>query len=400
MKTLWIINEYAGSPYHGMEFRHYYLAKELLKYNYNVYIITASFSHLYKTLPKVKNRFTIENIDGIKYVWIKVPKYSSSRSKKRVLKWFVYTFSLFLLQFKKLPKPHYILLSPMQTMPILPSLYFKRKFKAKLIFEVKDIWPLSIIELGNYSEKNLFIRILKFCEKLSLKKSDLIISVLPNYGEYLRDEGINREYVYLPNGINVEDFNQPEPLDFDIKSLIGENTCIAYTGTIGLANALEHFVQAAKILSDKKILFLIVGNGDFKQEIEKLAKGYSNIKFLPPVKKKQIPTLLSFVDACYIGLRKCNLFKYGISPNKLFDYMMAGKPIVFAINTKNSIVEQANCGVVVEPENYIDIANGIMKVCNLSESEKEELKNRSVNFILNYHTYEKIANNFVKILEE
>ena len=92
MKTIWIINEYAGSPYHGMEYRHYYLAKEFLKMGFSVYIITASYSHLFTNLPDVKKSFNIEKIDGINYVWVKVPKYKNSWDKKRVIKWLFLLF--------------------------------------------------------------------------------------------------------------------------------------------------------------------------------------------------------------------------------------------------------------------------------------------------------------------
>jgi len=132
-----------------MEFRHYYLSKELIKQGYNVTIILASYSHLFKNKPEIKKQYTLENIDGINYLWIKVPNYKFSTDKKRVLKCFIYAFQLFRLPLNLIQSPSYIIVSPIQAMPIYPASRLAKKFNAKLIFEVRDIWPLSIINYIN-----------------------------------------------------------------------------------------------------------------------------------------------------------------------------------------------------------------------------------------------------------
>ncbi|SMO55333.1 Glycosyltransferase involved in cell wall bisynthesis [Balnearium lithotrophicum] len=400
-KNIWIINEYAGSPYHGMEFRHYYLGKELTKLNYNVTIITASFSHLFRNPPKVDNKFRSENIDGINYLWIKVPKYSNSTDKRRVLKWINFTYSLIKLPLNELSRPDYIILSPMETLPVIPTIKLVKNFSSKFIFEVKDIWPLSIVELGNYSPKHPFIRLLKYCETLAIKKADLVVSVLPNYGEYLKENGFNRNFIYLPNGIDLEEMSRIEPLSEDIRNKIPQNKFIvAYTGTIGIANALEYLIKAGKILRNyKDILILIVGKGGEKGKLEKLAQGYSNIKFLPAIPKNQIQSLLSLVDVCYIGLRKKNLFKYGVSPNKIFDYMYAAKPIIHAINTKNDIVTMANCGLSVEAENPEAIADAILKLYKMNPEERKRLGENGRKYVIENHSYTKLARKYANLLE-
>ncbi|ACN98753.1 glycosyl transferase, group 1 [Sulfurihydrogenibium azorense Az-Fu1] len=401
-KNIWIINEYAGSPYHGMEFRHYYLGKELLKLGYNVTIITASYSHLFKNPPKVKDRFELEKIDGINYLWIKVPHYSKSWDKKRVIKWLLFTYSLFKLPLNKLPKPDYIIISPMETLPVLPSYKLAKKYDSKLIFEVKDIWPLSIIELGNYSPKHPFIKLLKYFEDMAIKKSDLIVSVLPNYGEYLKDNGYkDKNFIYIPNGVDLEDMERTEPLNEDIKKQIPMNKFkVAYTGTVGIANALEYLVEAGKILKDyKDILILIVGEGGEKEKLQKMAEGYDNIKFLPAIPKRQVQSLLSLVDACYIGLKNKHLFKYGVSPNKIFDYMYAGKPIIHSINTKIDIVTMANCGISTKAENPNAIAEAILKLYNMSQGERKKLGENGKKYVIENHSYEKLAKRLDEVLK-
>ncbi|WP_297888152.1 glycosyltransferase family 4 protein [Sulfurihydrogenibium sp.] len=402
-KNIWIINEYAGSPYHGMGVRHYYLGKELLKFGYNVTIITASYSHLFKNPPKVKDRFELEKIDGIDYLWIKVPQYKKSWDKKRLVKWFLFTYFLFKLPLSKLSKPDYIIISTNETLPVLPAYKLAKKHNSKLIFEVRDIWPLSIIELGNYSPKHPFIKLLKYFEDMAIKKSDLIVSVLPNYGEYLKDNGYkDKNFIYIPNGVDLEDMERTEPLNEDIKKQIPmDKFKVAYTGTVGIANALEYLVEAGKILKDyKDILILIVGEGGEKEKLQKMAEGYDNIKFLPAIPKRQVQSLLSLVDACYIGWRNKNIYKYGVSANKIFDYMYAGKPIIHAINTKNDIVTMANCGMSVEAENPKAIAEAILKLYNMSQGERKKLGENGKKYVIENHSYEKLAKKLIKALEE
>ncbi|MEW6773425.1 MAG: glycosyltransferase family 4 protein [Bacteroidota bacterium] len=400
-KNIWIINEYAGSPYNGMEFRHYYLSKELIKLGYNVTIISASYSHLFKNLPVANEKFNFENIDGINYVWIKVPQYSSSHSKKRVLKWFIYALSLFFLPIKKLTKPDFIIVSPMQTMPILPALKWAKKLKSKVIFEVKDIWPLSIQELGSYSSSHPFIKLLKYFEKMSIEKSDAIVSVLPNYGEYLKEEGYNKPFYYIPNGVLLEEMQNAEPLDEKIEQQIPKDKFIVgYAGTIGIANALEYFIQAAELLKNNKdIVFVIVGEGSEKLKLIQQSSQLSNVIFLPAIPKKQIQSLLQKFDACYIGLQSKELFKYGVSPNKLFDYMYAAKPIIFSINSPNSPVEQSNSGIVTSPNNQQEIANAILKIYSLSKEERTQMGNNGKNFVCENHTFDKLTQKYHSLLQ-
>ena len=403
MKTIWIINEYAGSPYHGMEYRHYYLAKELVKRGYNLYVITASYSHLFANLPDVKKSFKIEKIDGIDYVWVKVPKYKNSWDKKRVIKWVVFTFkTLFKLPVKDMATPDIIILSPMAPFPIVSAYRWSRRFKAKLIFEVKDIWPLSLIEIGGYSRCHPFILVMGLFEKFAYKKSDKIISVLPLAYKHIENMRLNNDkFTYIPNGISLDELEQKKPLSDEIKSFIPENKfIIVYAGTFGIANALEYLLKAASLLKDcKDIHFILVGKGMEENNLKELTKNLelSNISYIPPVPKNQVQEILKLCKVCYIGLKDNKLFKYGVSPNKLFDYMFSSKPIIYSINSGNKPVDDANCGITVEAENPEAIADAILKLYNMTEEQRNTLGKNGKEYVLKYHTYEKITDKFEEI---
>ncbi len=404
-KIIWFINEYAGSPYHGMEFRHYYLSKELIKLGFKVYIITASYSHLFYNLPKVENSFKLEKIDGINYLWVKVPKYQNSYDKKRVLKWFAFTFkTYFSLPVEKLEKPNYIVVSPMATFPIISGLRWSKKFKAKLIFEVKDIWPLTLVELGGYSWNHPFIKLMRFFELLALKKADKIVSVLYNYGEYLKNIGLEREWCYIPNGVSLKEYKEKD-LPTEVLKLIPKGKFIVgYTGSIGTANALHYLIETAKLLKSRKdIVFLIVGKGSEKDRLIGLSKAYKldNVIFLPSLKKEEVLTLLKkFIDVAFINLKKSKLFYYGVSPNKIFDYMYAKKPIIHAINTKNDLVSQANCGISVPAEDPKAIACAVLRLYKMSPDERKKIGENGYRFLLKNHIYENLAKKFIECISK
>ncbi len=147
-KTIWIINQYAGSAFHGMEGRHYYLAKEFINAGYEVLIISGSYSHLYKNLPTVKEAFTKEIIDGISYCWISIPPYEKSVSIGRFKNMMAFAWNLRKFPCTDYPKPDAIIVSSPSLFPIVTARKWATRFQVKLLFEIRDIWPLSLQELS------------------------------------------------------------------------------------------------------------------------------------------------------------------------------------------------------------------------------------------------------------
>ena len=405
-KVIWVINEYAGSVHHGMEYRWYYLGKELTKRRYKIYLISASYSHLFFKEPEVYNSFLFENIDGINYVWVKVPKYKHAHDKKRVLKWFIYTLkTLFKLPINRLEKPDVVVVSPIAPFPIITGYRWAKKFNAKLIYEVKDLWPLTLIEIGGYSSNNLFIKFMEFFEKFAYKKSDKVVSVLPLAYKHMLEKGLKFEkFIYIPNGICVEELKEEEPLPERVEVLIPKGKFIVtYAGTFGKANALEYLIESANILKNHKdIHFLLVGKGMEEEKLRKMVKEMklNNVTFLPPVSKKQIQAILKLSSVCYIGLRKRDIFKYGVSPNKLYDYLYSGKPIIYATDSGNNPIEDAKCGISVEPENPKAIAEGILSLYRIPPEERKEMGKRGKEYVLKYHTYKVIADKYEQVFRE
>ncbi len=397
-KNIWIINEYAGTPYHGMEFRHYYLGKELVKLGNKITVVSSSYSHLFKNLPTNRK----DKIDGVDYLWLKTFNYGNSHNKKRVLKWFLFMFKVFFLPFA-LKKPDVIIVSPMAPFPIFPAWVLSKIYKAKLIYEVKDIWPLSLIELGGFQPSHPFIKLMSWFERFAINKSDIIVSNLQNYGEHIKkDLNIDKNFTWISNGVDLDELNNIESLSDDIKDMIPKDKFIVgYTGTIGVANAIDSLCQSAKKLQkNKNILFVIVGSG---QEKEKLIEQYGkldNILFIDSIPKQQVQSMLSLFDICFLGWNRENLYNYGTSANKIFDYMYSSKPILNAFSGAGDIVTISKCGISVEAQNVDSISLGILELYNMGKTKRDIIGKNGYDYVSEHFTYDKLAKKYIEIIED
>jgi len=398
-----IINHYAGSQNHGMEYRPYFLAKEWIKAGHAVTVIGASFSHLRSVQPVCDSAVTIENIEGIKYIWLQTYGYHGN-GLKRIINMLTFSSQVFM---KEMPilKPDVVIDSSTYPLTIFGSHKIAKKHNAKLIFEVHDLWPLSPMELGGFSKMHPFIVIMQLAEDYAYKNADRVVSVLPNAREHMVKHGMAQEkFSYVPNGIDINDWklsHSPPKEHADVlEKLKQENKFVfGYVGAHGLSNALRYFIEAAVLLKENnKIHFLLVGQGPMKKELQAIAERekLKNINFLPAVPKNTVPDILSCIDVFYIAANHNPLYRFGVSPNKMFDYMMAGKPIVNAIQASNDLVAESGCGITIPPANPPAIAEAIQSLYKLIPQERDAMGRQGNEFVLLNHDYVRLADRFLK----
>ncbi|MDD3860951.1 MAG: glycosyltransferase family 4 protein [Bacteroidales bacterium] len=401
-----IINHYAGSPEMGMEFRPYYFAREWVKEGHSVSILAADNSHLRKHKVKIEKSFEEELIDGIKYIWVKTPEYHGN-GISRVKNIFSFVRQTY-FNAKKIAKelcPDVVIAS--STYP--SDNYVARKIakicKAKHIYEVHDLWPLSPMELGNMSKYHPFIMLMQHGENYAYRHCNAVVSMLPNTKEHMKQHGLDlSKWHYIPNGIVIDDWNNSEPIPQEYEKLFTDLKnrgvfIVGYTGGHAVSNALETLIDAASLLQDNnKICFVFVGDGVEKSKLIDRAKGLKNIIFLNPVSKKAMPNLLDKMDAVCFGANKSKLYKYGISMNKMMDYMMAEKPVIQYIDTEYDIIQKAEAGFSVEAQNPVMLAECIKKVFNLPAEIKLQFGRNGKAFVLQNHDYSKLSKDFLNIL--
>jgi glycosyltransferase involved in cell wall biosynthesis len=401
-KVIWIVNHYAGSRVHGMEYRHYYLAQQFQRLGLRPVILCAAFHHLLTKLPQEESA----EVDGIPYVWIRTCRYEKNDAR-RVLNMVEFSARLALRSPRHLPRPDVVIASSPHPFVALNGRRFARKYGAKLIFEVRDLWPLTLLEVGGHSPRHPFVRAMARAERLGYEKADYTVSLLGGAKDYMVAHGLEEnKFVYIPNGIEPEAAPQDaEELPQEHRRVLGAlkhlgKLIVLYSGAHGPANALGTVIEAARLLQDEpRLHFLLVGQGPEKQALQQRAEqaGLKNITFLPPVARTQMPALTRSADLGYLGLQKQDLFRYGVSPNKLFEYMSAALPVVFAIDTGYDEVARARCGFSIPAENPPALAEVLRRAVQMPADERRETGERGRRYVQSTHTYEVLAQRYVPL---
>jgi glycosyltransferase involved in cell wall biosynthesis len=398
-----LVNHYAGHPKMGMEYRPFYFARSWQAQGHRVDIVSASFSHVRQVQPKTHHWHQMEALDGVNYHWLKTPSYSGN-GFWRLLNMLTFLIGLFRLGRKWTEKIDVVIASSTYPLDIYLCRWLARKYSAQLVFEVHDLWPLSPIELGGISKYHPLMLLFQHAEDFAYKHADLVVSILPCALEHMKARGlVESKYIHIPNGIEVNEWDESQPCPAQHTQLV-ENLkakgafVVAYAGAIGVANDLDSLVNSAGVLDQQNtnIHIVIIGQGPEKPRLQELVrqKGLANVHFLPPVNKTQIPSLLKQFDCLYIGLKPQPLFRFGVSPNKLMDYMMAARPIVWAINSGNHPVKDAQCGIEVSAGDANEIAQAFNRICQLPKAEQHKLGDNGLEYATTYK-YSRLAEVFI-----
>jgi len=409
IKKIWILNHYAISPDMAGGTRHYDLGRELIKRGYRVTIFASGFDHSTKKYIKIhpQERFRIEDYNGVRFFWLNtVPYYGNNW--RRVLNMISYGIRVLGISRGIEKNPDVIIGSSVHPFAVLAAWWLSKRYKVRFIFEVRDLWPQTAVEMGAIKATGIPAKILYAGEKFMYKKAEKVIVLLPNAKEYIEKRGIeSQKIVWIPNGVDLELFDKPDYIDpsSEIAKVFRKHKNkfkVVYTGAHGSANGLETVIDAAYLLFKKSpdMHFFLIGDGPEKKKLIKsaLEKAIDNITFLDPIPKSQIPIILQQSDLLIFCLRNLNIYKYGISLNKMYDYFASGKPVVMAGNTVNNIVQEAGAGITVEPGNAEALARGILKIANMTLEERQKLGANGRAYVEKYHNIRVLADILEKIL--
>jgi glycosyltransferase involved in cell wall biosynthesis len=402
-----LVNHYAGI--NEMEHRPSYLAREWTRSGHSVVIVASSFSHLRGRNPVFGQGMLQERVDGIEYLWIKSPAYSGN-GPGRVLNMFTFASRLLWMRAELATRaPDVVIASSTHPLDVYPSYCIARRAGGKFVFEVHDLWPLTLIEIGGLQRWHPLVQLFGIAEGFAYRNADRVISILPKAEPYMRSRGMApHKFVHIPNGVDVVEWrDRPSALPHEHADAIRRlrtdgRFLIGYAGAHGVANALHVLLDAAERLREERATFILIGRGPEKTKLQAAAaaRALSNIVFLPPVPRSVIPGLLCEMDALYIGLKDERLFRFGISPNKLIDYMMAAKPVIQAINAGNDLVGEARCGYSIPSENAGKLCEAIRALLATTHGEREAMGSRGRAFAESRHSYAVLAAQFLASLEE
>lgn len=401
-----LINHYAGSTEMGMEFRPYYFAREWVRMGHRVHVIAADYSHLRVKNPKVTKDFQTTRTSGIFYHWIKTGRYEGN-GVKRALTMFRFVGKLWLAakRIAEVFQPDVVITSSTYPLDTYAGQKIARMCGAKLIHEVHDLWPLTLTEIGGMSRSHPFVRLLQMAEDSAYRYSDHVVSLLPAAKEYMVRHGMKPEkFVHIPNGVVPEDWKQPSGLPQEHRRLLEELRSsgyfiIGYFGGHALSNALDILLDAAKEIRNPDIRFVLVGNGVEKPGLVRRVQqeGIRNVLFLPAVSKKSVPELAACFDCSYMGGVDTALNQYGICLNKAYDSMMAGQPVICAVNTPDSIIEKYRCGIMVKKNGAAELARAVEEFCKIPQEERRNMGERGKKAVLERFNYHVLAAGFADL---
>ena len=403
------LNHYAGSPALGMEYRPYYLAREWVRLGHAVTMVAAGYSHVRARQPQVNGAPLAaphrEVVDGITYRWFPAPAYQGN-GLGRIRNIWAFLRQVWAATAALIAevRPDVVIASSTYPMDIWVARRLARRAGAKLVFEVHDLWPLSPIELSGMSRRHPFIMMVQKAEDDAYRDADVVISMLPKVHDYMASRGLDlKKLTIVPNGITLDEWSgSAPPLRDDVAQAIAAaraagKTVVGYAGSMGRPNALDTLLDAAKRLQGEPLQIVMVGDGHERAHLAArvAAEGLVNVTMCPPIPKAQIPSLLAAIDIAYIGWQRVPIYRFGIAPNKLMDYLMAGCVVLHSVDAGNDPVAEAGCGLTVPPDDAAAVADGLRRLAALPADERRAMGERGRAFVLANHTYPVLARRFL-----
>jgi glycosyltransferase involved in cell wall biosynthesis len=387
-----------------MEFRPYYLAREWVKAGHKVQIICGSYSHIRAVQPVMGGaRIKHEHQNGIDYCWFFTPKYNGNGfGRVKSMLSFIWQLWCSARSIARNFKPDVVIASSTYPMDIWPAKKIADISSAKLIYEVHDLWPLSPMELGGMSRWHPFIMWVQSAEDYAYKYADRVISILPETMKYMVSRGMTQvKWAYVPNGVDLKEWEVLDKLPNYIQhaiNLIKKRglPIVCYAGTHGVANALDLLLDASTLL-ENKVHVLMVGTGPERERLMQRVcnERLENVTMFDAIPKSAIPTLLAQIDIAYIGWHANPMYRFGISPNKLMDYMMASKPVVHSVQAGNDPVAEAGCGVTVSPGDADAVAAAVDELIALNPSDLQKIGDLGKQYVMQNRTYSVLAEQFL-----
>lgn len=261
--------------------------------------------------------------------------------------------------------------------------------RVPLILEIRDVWPQILVEMGATRESSLSFRSLRAIERFLYRKADWIVYMAEGVRHHLIVEGADPNRLsFIPNGADAEDFS-PSANRHCLRARYGFSGVVAvYAGAHGVANGLDLLLDAAKevAIGFPDVVIVLVGNGTEKTRlIERAeAEGIANVRFMDPIPKSEIPDLLAAADIGLHCLADVELFRIGVSPNKLFDYMAAGLPV--ATNSPGvcgALVDASGCGLGVAPH---EMALALAKLATVGDEQRQELGSAGRDYLADHQS--------------
>lgn len=400
--NIWILNHYAGTPETTPATRPFDISRELVKRGHRLTIFASSFSEYSLKEERLGpgEQCKDEDCDGVHFIWIKTFPYRRN-DWRRVLNMVSYAWRVFWIGIRLDKKPDVIIGTCVHPLAVLAAYILSRLKKSRFFFEVTDLWPQTLVDMGRLSERNPITWGLRFLEKYLYQKAEIIITLMPDAYIYITGIGIPREkIVWIPQCLDLSRYR-------DLRKYDGggsQNFTIIYLGRHGLSNALDVIIKSAKVLQDigdNNIRFVFVGSGVEKPNLILLANNLSlhNVEFRDQVPKNEVFKVMGEADAFILSLKDSALYRYGISLNKFCDYLASGRPIIFSGRSSNNPVEEAKAGITVSPEDPEALVKAIRELVAMKPEERIRMGHNGIEYVKKNHDVRLLVDRLEKLFQ-
>jgi glycosyltransferase involved in cell wall biosynthesis len=396
MKNIVYLHQYFQFPDEGGATRSYWFVKGLIKAGYKVLVI----SSIHDRCSRSPGRY---EFDGIEVEYLDI-KYSNRMNKREKVNAFI---SFFIGCMKVMRKELNIDLVYATSTPLtvgIPALYFRIFHRTKYIFEVRDLWPDFPIAIGAIRNK-IIIFFLKLLERCIYLKSEHIVALSPGMKDGVIKTGIRTEKVSVIPNMSKPDLFYPRQKNNALFSKYQELKApytIVHFGTMGPANGLDYFIDAAHVMSSSQnqtIKFILIGGGSEEERLKALVetKKLKNVVFRGYMNTFDISDYINCCDVSFVSFADLPILQTN-SPNKLFDSFAAGKPVIVnSAGWTKTLVEEFNCGFYVDPKNPMDLATKIQELEHDSHLSSRMAQNSRMLAISKFNR-EKLVNEFLEIV--
>lgn len=375
--------------------------RELTRMGHSSVILTSDSNQLAQ-VPNLSQSVLIQEVEGMTLCWIRTMKYSVAKSMRRILSWLDFEFRLWRMPKEPLPKPDAIIVSSLSLLTILNGFWLRRKYRCRLILEIRDIWPLTITEEGGFSRWNPLVLGLGLIERLGYRYADEVVGTMPNLGEHVRDVlGYDRPVHCIPMGVDEASLAEAAPLpqEYIEAHLPADKFIVAHAGAIGITNALDVFMECAQSLQGHPdIHFVVVGDGDLRAYYQQKYAHVSNLSFAPKVPKRQVQSVLSRCSLLYFSVHPSQVWRYGQSLNKVIDYMLSGKPVLASYTGFPSMIDEAGCGCYVPAGDIEALKREVLCYAAMPADQLQAVGQKGRDWILQHRRYPVLAAQYLDIL--
>ncbi|KAA0971880.1 glycosyltransferase family 4 protein [Aureimonas fodinaquatilis] len=399
MRHVWILNHYVQVPGGPGGTRHISLGRHLPEHGWQATLIAASTDHSSGAQRLAEGEaHRLDFHDGVPVLWLRTRNYRGN-GRDRIANMLDYTRAVLRRgSLAELAPPDLIVGSSVHPLAAWAGMRLARRHGVPFVFEVRDLWPQTLIDMGRISTWHPAAIALRLLERSLYNAASRIIVLLPNAKSYIVPLGIDCEkIVWIPNGVDVERFPTLPRRKAD------DRFVFMYLGAHGTANGLETLVQAMRLLqanpAARHISLRLIGAGPQKEALRKLAAGLNNLIFEDPVAKAAVPQVAAEADAFVFCLKDTPVFRYGISSNKLFDYMAAARPIVSCCNAANNVVSEAGAGLSTPAGQPGLLADRLLEMASLPFAHQEAMGQAGRTHLLQHYSMEHLSHRFAMALD-